>query len=95
MAARGLLVLCPLVENAGVFGRDVKAKSFIKGLKKSNQSSKHPSRRLVTELRILTLLIQSPEQFCCPCPLHVRSVHFSVLPVRSKFSWPVLLLLFY
>ena len=56
MAARGLLVLCPLVENAGVFGRDVKAKSFIKGLKKSNQSSKHPSRRLVTELRILTLL---------------------------------------
>ena len=56
MAARGLLVLCPLVENAGVFGRDVKAKSFMKGLKKSNQSSKHPSRRLVTELRILTLL---------------------------------------
>ena len=56
MADRGHLELCPLAQNAGVFGRDVKAKSFIKGLKKSNQSSKHPSRRLVTELRILTLL---------------------------------------
>ena len=59
MAARGHLELCPLAQNAGVFGRDVKAKSFIKGLKKSNQSSKHPSRRLVTELRILTLLCYS------------------------------------
>ena len=44
MAARGLLVLiCPLAESARFFGRDVKARSFIKGLKKSNQSSKHPS----------------------------------------------------
>ena len=31
MADRGHLELCPLTQNAGVFGRDVKAKYFIKG----------------------------------------------------------------
>ena len=70
MAARGHLELCPLVENAGVFlGRDVKAKSFIKGLRKSNQSLKHPCRRLVTELRILTLLLS-----CIIIRLHVHGI---------------------
>ena len=80
MAARGLLVLCPLVENAGVFGRDVKAKSFIKGLKKSNQSSKHPSRRLVTELRILTLL----SFLCLQCNANLVATRWSRSPGRAR-----------
>ena len=39
-------------KNAGIFGRDQGAKCFIKGPKKSNQLSKHVSKRMVTELRL-------------------------------------------
>ena len=47
----------PLAKNPGIFARDLGAKSFLKGPKRSNQSSKHCCRRMVTELHFVTLLI--------------------------------------
>ena len=46
----------PLAKNAGIFERDMEAKFFLKGSKKSNQSSNLTSQRMVTEVMFLTLL---------------------------------------
>ena len=42
---------------SGIFGRDMEAKFFIKGPKKSNQASNLTSQRMVTESRFMTQLI--------------------------------------
>ena len=55
--ASGHLGFHPLAKNAGIFGRDVRAYFFIKDLSWSNQSSKHVSQRMVTELGYLTRLV--------------------------------------
>ena len=46
----------PLEENVGIFARDIGAKSFLKGLRKLNQSSKHLSQKVVMKVRFFTLL---------------------------------------
>ena len=46
----------PLEKNAGIFGRDLGAKSFLKGPQRSNQSSKHCCQRMVTETHFVTRL---------------------------------------
>ena len=50
----GHLWFWPLEKIARIFGRDMKAKFFIKGPKKSNQSSNLTSQRMVTESRFMT-----------------------------------------
>jgi len=47
----GHLGFGPIKKIPNIFARGIEAKFFIKGSKKSNQSSKHVSRRVVTELR--------------------------------------------
>ena len=47
----------PLEKNAGIFARDTGAKYFLKGLRKSNQSSKHLSQKVVMKVRFFTLLL--------------------------------------
>ena len=47
----------PLKENAGIFAWDTGAKYFFKGLRKSNQLSKHLSQKVVMKVRFFTLLI--------------------------------------
>ena len=48
--------LTHLEQNAGIFARDTGAKYFLKGSKKSNQSSKHLSQKVVMKVRFFTLL---------------------------------------
>ena len=40
----------PLEKNAGIFARDTGAKYFLKGSRKSNQSSKHLSQKVVLKV---------------------------------------------
>ena len=47
----------PLEKNAGIFVRDTGAKYFLKGSRKSNQSSKHLSQKVVMKVRFFTLLV--------------------------------------
>ena len=47
----------PLEKNAGIFARDTGAKYFLKGSRKSNQSSKHLSQKVVMKVRFFTLLL--------------------------------------
>ena len=53
----GHLWFWPLEKIPGIFGRDMEAKFFTKGPKKSNQSSNLTSQRMVTESRFMTLLL--------------------------------------
>ena len=46
----------PLEKNAEIFATDTRAKYFLKGSKKSNQSSRHPSQKVVMKVRFFTLL---------------------------------------
>ena len=46
----------PLAKKPGTFARDLGAKFFLNGSKKSNQLSNLGSQKVVTELRFLTLL---------------------------------------
>ena len=55
--ADGHFGFTPLEKNAGIFARDTGAKYFLKGSKKSNQSSKHLSQKVVMKARFFTLLI--------------------------------------
>ena len=48
----------PPEKNAGIFARDMGAKYFLKGSRKSNQSSKHLSQKVVMKSRFFTLLYQ-------------------------------------
>ena len=52
----GHLWFWPVEKIAGIFGRDMEAKFFIKGPKKSNQASNLTSQRMVTESRFMTQL---------------------------------------
>ena len=54
--AGGHFGFTPLEKNAGIFARDTRAKYFIKGSRKSNQSSKHLSQKVVMKVRFFTLL---------------------------------------
>ena len=47
----------PLDKNAGIFARDTGAKYFLKRSKKSNQSSKHLSQKVVMKVGFFTLLL--------------------------------------
>ena len=47
----------PREKNATIFVRDTGAKYFLKGLRKSNQSSKHLSQKVVMKVRFFTLLL--------------------------------------
>ena len=47
----------PLEKNAGIFARDTGATYFLKGSRKSNQSSKHLSQKVVMKVRFFTLLV--------------------------------------
>ena len=53
----GHLLFLPLKKFPKIFGRDMEAKFFIKGPKKSNQVSNLTSQRMVTESRFMTQLI--------------------------------------
>ena len=46
----------PLKKNAGIFARDTGAKYLLKASRKSNQSSKHLSQKVVMKVRFFTLL---------------------------------------
>ena len=46
----------PLETNAGIFAGDTGTKYFLKGSRKSNQSSKHLSQKVVMKVRFFTLL---------------------------------------
>ena len=46
----------PLEKNDGIFEKDMGAIFFLKGSKKSNQSSKHLSQIVVMKVRFFTLL---------------------------------------
>ena len=54
--AGGHFGFTPLEKNAGIFARDTGAKYFLKGSRKSNQSSKHLSQKVVMKVRFFTLL---------------------------------------
>ena len=54
--AGGHFGFTPLEKNAGIFARDTGAKHFLKGTRKSNQSSKHLSQKVVMKVRFFTLL---------------------------------------
>ena len=56
IGAGGHFRFTPLEKNAGIFARDTGAKYFLKGLSKSNQSSKHLSQKVVMKVRFFTLL---------------------------------------
>ena len=45
----------PLEKNAGIFARDTGAKYFLKGSRKSNQSSKHLSQKVVHGSELVTM----------------------------------------
>ena len=62
--AGGHFGFTPLVKNAGIFARDNGAKYFFKASRKSNQSSKHLSQKVVMKVRFFTLLI-----FCSTWPV--------------------------
>ena len=49
--ASGHFGYTPLEKNAGIFARDTGAKYFLKGSRKSNQSSKHLSQKMVMKVR--------------------------------------------
>ena len=53
--ASGHFGFMPLEENAGIFARDVGAKSFLRGLRKLNQSSKHLSQKVVMKISFFYL----------------------------------------
>ena len=46
----------PLEKNAGIFARDTGAKYFFKVSRKSNQSSKHLSQKVIIKVRFFTVL---------------------------------------
>ena len=54
--AGGHFGFTPLEKNAGIFARDTGAKYFLKDSRKSNQSSKHLSQKVVMKVRSFTLL---------------------------------------
>ena len=54
--AGGHLGFTPLEKNAGIFAWDTGAQYFLKGSRKSNQSSKHLSQKVVMNVRCFTLL---------------------------------------
>ena len=54
--AGGHLGFTPLEKNAGIFAWDTGAQYFLKGSRKSNQSSKHLSQKVVMKVRCFTLL---------------------------------------
>ena len=54
--AGGHFGFTPLEKNAGIFARDTEAKYFLKSSRKSNQSSKHLSQKVVMKVRFFTLL---------------------------------------
>ena len=54
--AGGHFGFTPLEKNAGIFARDTGVKSFLKGLRKSNQSSKHLSQKVIMKVKFFTLL---------------------------------------
>ena len=54
--AGGHFGFMPLEKNARIFARDTGAKYFLKGSRKSNQSSKHLSQKVVMKVRFFTLL---------------------------------------
>ena len=49
----------PLEKNAAIIARDTGAKYVLKGSRKSNQSSKHLSQKMVMKVRVFTLLLQA------------------------------------
>ena len=55
--AGGHFGFTPLEKNAGIFARDTGAKYFLKGSRKSHQSSKHLSQKVVMKVSFFTLLI--------------------------------------
>ena len=55
--AGGHFGFTPLEKNAGIFPRDTGAKYFLKGSRKSNQSSKRLSQKVVMKVSFFTLLI--------------------------------------
>ena len=55
--AGGHFGFTPLEKNAGIFARDTGAKYFLKGSRKSNQSSKHLSQKVVMKVMFFTLLL--------------------------------------
>ena len=57
--AGGHFGFTPLEKNAGIFARDTGAKYFLKGSRKSNQSSKHLCQKVVMKARFFTLLDKS------------------------------------
>ena len=57
--AGGHFGLTLLEKNAWIFAGDTAAKYFLKGSRKSNQSSKHLSQKVVMKVRFFTLLLQN------------------------------------
>ena len=53
--AGGHFGFTPLEKNAGIFARDTGAKYFLKGSRKSYQSSTHLSQKVVMKVRFFTL----------------------------------------
>ena len=64
--ASGHFGFTPLEKYAGIFARDTGAKYFFKGSRKSNQSSKHLSQKVVMKVRFFTLLMV--RWISCRCP---------------------------
>ena len=75
----GHLLFWLLEKIARIFGRDMEAKFFIKGPKKSNRSSNLTSQRMVTESRFMTQLLWEVKPFHSPSYLAGPARYFIYL----------------